>query len=110
LAEPRYRVHICEGPNCTNRGSRSLFAHLTREAIQLGIVDQVEVIATSCRNRCEIGPSVNVYPGPTFYREVTEAVLARIAREHLAKDQPVEEFVFEGERPKIDLSTWNPNF
>ncbi|CAN5622003.1 ferredoxin [soil metagenome] len=110
MAEPRYRVHICQGPNCTNRGSRSLFAHLDQELIRLEIADQVEVLATSCRNRCEIGPSVNVYPGPIFYREVSTAVLTRIAGEHLANDQPVEEFVVEDERPEIDFSKLNLDF
>jgi len=103
-AEPRYRVHICQGPNCTGRGSRALFAHLEQELLRLGIEDQVEVLATSCRNRCEIGPSVNVYPGPTFYRGVTPDVLTRIATSHLANDQLLDEFVVEAEVPRIDLS------
>lgn len=110
MAEPRYRVHICQGPNCTNRGSRALFAHLDQELIRLGIADEVEVLATSCRNRCEIGPSVNVYPGPVFYREVSKVVMSRIAIEHLANDQPIDEFVVEDERPAIDFSKLKLNF
>jgi (2Fe-2S) ferredoxin len=103
-AEPRYRVHICQGPNCTGRGSRALFAHLEQELLRLGIEDAVEVLATSCRNRCETGPSVNVYPGPTFYCGVTPDVLRRIAESHLAHDVPVDEHVVLQERPSIDLS------
>jgi (2Fe-2S) ferredoxin len=53
---------------------------------------------------------VNVYPGPTFYREVSKAVLSRIAREHLLNDQPVEEFVVEDEQTAIDFSKLNLNF
>lgn len=103
-AEPRYRVHICQGPNCSGRGSRALFAHLEQELLRLGIEDQVEVLATSCRNRCEIGPSVNIYPGPTFYRGVTREVLSRIADWHLANDRPVEEYVVEQTPVTIDFS------
>ncbi len=110
LAEPRYRVHICHGPNCTPRGSRSLVGELERLLAEVGISGEIEIIATSCRNRCEIGPSVNVYPGPYFYREVTPAVLSRIVREHLLGDQPVSEYLVEVEAPRIDLSALKFDF
>lgn len=103
-AEPRYRVHICQGPNCTGRGSRSLVSQLHEELQRLDIADEIEILETSCRNRCETGPSVNVYPGPTFYRGVTPDVLRRIAESHLANDIPVEEHVVLQERVTIDLS------
>ena len=72
MHEPRYRVHICHGPNCTPRGGAARLIDALEEAVQrLGIAGDVEIIATSCRNRCELGPSVNVYPGPVFYGLVT---------------------------------------
>ena len=62
--DAEYRVHLCFGPNCTLRGSRSLLAVLREELERAGIADKVEVIETGCRNRCDFGPSMNVYPGP----------------------------------------------
>jgi len=61
---------------------------------EAGISDRIEVIATTCRNRCDWGPSVNVYPGPVFYAEVTPEVIAAIVREHLVGGRPVERYRF----------------
>ena len=43
-----------------------------------GIASEVEVIASTCRNRCDYGPSMNVYPGPTFYNELTGEAIEEI--------------------------------
>lgn len=59
-----------------------------------GLGSRVEVIATSCRNRCDYGPSVNVYPGPVFYAGVTEEAIEEIVREHLVGGRIVERWLF----------------
>jgi len=69
-----------------------------REAVfeaGLGSTD-VELIATSCRDRCEWGPSVNVYPGPTRYAAVDEDAARRIVQSHLRDGVPVEDLMFRG--------------
>jgi (2Fe-2S) ferredoxin len=91
---PTYRVHLCFGPNCTPRGSRGLLPVLESAIRRAGLGSRVEVIATSCRNRCEYGPSVNVYPGPVFYAGVTEEAIEEIVREHLAGGRVVERFLY----------------
>jgi len=92
----RYRVHICFGPNCTPKGSQKLLP-LFREALKsAGIEHEIELIATSCRDRCEFGPSVNVYPGPTFYAHIDEAAVNAIVNEHLVGGRPVERYRFRG--------------
>ncbi len=63
-----------------------------------GLADRVEIIATSCRNRCDYGPSMNVYPGPTFYNELTPEAIEEIVREHLKHGQPATRWFF---RPKL---------
>jgi (2Fe-2S) ferredoxin len=90
----RYRVHLCFGPNCTPRGSRTLLPVLEAAIRRAGLSDKVEIIATSCRNRCDFGPSMNVYPGPVFYAEVTEEAIEEIVREHLAGGRVVERWRF----------------
>jgi len=106
VTEFAYRVHICHGPNCTPRGgARALIEALEAEMRRLGIEDRVEILATSCRNRCELGPSVNVYPGPVCYGHLTPAAITRIAREHLLSDLVVTEYqVADKPRPVIDFS------
>jgi (2Fe-2S) ferredoxin len=93
----RYRVHLCFGPNCTPRGSRELLPVLEAAVARAGLTDRVEIIATTCRDRCDYGPSMNVYPGPTFYNELTPEAIEEIVREHLGAGRPVSRWFF---RPK----------
>jgi NADH-quinone oxidoreductase subunit F len=90
-----FRVHLCFGPNCTPRGSRSLLPILQRAIFEAGLSDRVEVIASSCRARCEYGPSLNVYPGPVFYMDVTEEAIREIVQEHLVNGRPARQWLFE---------------
>lgn len=89
-----YRVHLCFGPHCTPRGSRALLPVLEAAIARAGLADRVEVVATTCRNRCDYGPSLNVYPGPTFYNGLTPEAVEEIVREHLAADRPVPRWFF----------------
>lgn len=89
-AAATYRVHLCFGPNCTPRGSRALLPTLLSAIARAGLGDRVEVIATTCRNRCDDGPSLNVYPGPVFYNYLTAEAIEEIVAEHLTHNRPVE--------------------
>ena len=96
---PGFRVHLCFGPNCTPRGSRALLPVLEAAIARAGLTDLVEVIATTCRDRCDYGPSMNVYPGPVFYNELTPEAIEEIVGEHLACGRPVDRWRF---RPKVN--------
>ncbi len=93
-----YRVHLCFGPHCTPRGSRSLLPVLEAAIDRAGLRERVEIIVTTCRNRCDYGPSLNVYPGPTFYNELTPEAIEEIVAEHLAAGRPIPRWFY---RPKI---------
>jgi (2Fe-2S) ferredoxin len=66
-----------------------------------GLSDSVEIVASTCRNRCEIGPSLNVYPGPFFYREVTAEIIEAIVEQHLAGGTPVEDHLVKFSLPNL---------
>lgn len=104
-AGSRYRVHICFGPNCSPRGSQALLPVLEEAVARAGLTDQVEIIATTCRDRCDYGPSLNVYPGPIFYNEVTPEAIEEIVDQHLRCDQPVSRWFF---RPKLTKASRPP--
>jgi len=95
----RYRVHVCRGPNCSVRGSAgtlSCFEEAVREA---GLTGEIEILATSCRDRCDWGPSVNVFPGPTLYAQVDCSAVEAIVAEHLQGDHPVARYLFDTRQP-----------
>src|SRR3954467_15705866 len=98
-ADDEYRVHLCFGPNCTERGSRSLMPILERAVREAGLADRVEILATTCRNRCDYGPSLNVYPGPVFYNLVDKTAISEIVSKHLGNGTGADRWLF---RPKIE--------
>jgi (2Fe-2S) ferredoxin len=49
---------------------------------------QVVVTATGCLGPCEQGPTVVIYPDGIWYSKVTEADVATILDEHIAKGTP----------------------
>jgi (2Fe-2S) ferredoxin len=93
VSEPEFRIHLCIGPNCSARGSQRLLPVLESAIQQAGLSERVEIMASTCRNRCEIGPSLNVYPGPFFYREVTEEAIHQIVMQHLLGGKPVDQWL-----------------
>ncbi len=95
----RYRVHLCFGPNCTDRGSRVLMPILEQAIRDSGLSERVEVLATTCRNRCDYGPSLNVYPGPVFYNLLDREAIFDIVAGHLERGEIVKQWLF---RPKIE--------
>ena len=72
---------------------------LERAVQEAGLSDQVEILATTCRNRCDYGPSLNVYPGPVFYNLVDKTAISEIVTRHLGNDAIVDQWLF---RPKIE--------
>jgi (2Fe-2S) ferredoxin len=90
----RHRVHVCFGKNCTPNGAQGVFAAFQAELASSGLGPEVELIATSCRSRCELGPSVNVYPGPVTYGQMTPERVREVVREHLCPGgAPVHKFL-----------------
>ena len=100
-AERQYRVHLCFGPNCTERGSRSLLAELEQAVAEAGLAGRVEILATTCRNRCDYGPSLNVYPGPVFYNQIDARAIREIVEGHLQRGEIADRWLF---RPKLEVT------
>jgi (2Fe-2S) ferredoxin len=72
---------------------------LERAVREAGLSDRVEVLATTCRNRCDYGPSLNVYPGPVFYNLIDRAAICEIVTSHLGRGAVARQWLF---RPKIE--------
>lgn len=109
-----YLVHLCLGPNCALAGSRKLLHVLEEEIAALGIQDRVVLLPSTCRNRCDWAPSMNVMPGDVRYNNLDADAVRRIAREHLAGGTVVEEYCFHPPPPVAPTHgrrrfTFNPN-
>jgi (2Fe-2S) ferredoxin len=109
MEQARYRVHLCCGPNCTRAGSRNLLPVLEAEIAAQGLSADVSVQETSCRNRCEQAPSMNVYPGPIFYNRLTLDAIRAIVRQHLCGGSPVRAWVFRADARSRPQSRFAPS-
>lgn len=96
-----YRAYLCFGPNCTPKGSAALLTALESELVTAGLEGRVSVLPTGCQAHCESGPTMVVYPGPTYYQQVDSARLKRIIVEHFAGGRPVAEYFWSGVRRRI---------
>jgi (2Fe-2S) ferredoxin len=109
-----YFVHLCFGSNCTLAGSRRLLYVLEEEIAALDIRERVTVVPTTCRNRCDWAPSMNVMPGNVLYNDLDAEAIRRIAREHLAGGAVVDDYLFHPPPPPIPthgrrVFTFDPN-
>jgi (2Fe-2S) ferredoxin len=100
-ATSTYRAYVCFGPNCGPKGSAALLAALEDELAEAGLQGTVSVLPTGCQAHCESGPTMVVYPGPTYYQQVDAVRLRRIVREHFAEGTPVSEYFWTGPRRRI---------
>ena len=81
------------------RGSRALMPVLEQAVREAGLSHRVEVLATTCRDRCDYGPSLNVYPGPVFYNLLDRDAIHEIVENHLDHGAIAKRWLF---RPKIE--------
>lgn len=112
FSQKPYRVHVCFGPNCSRYNPKELLRALEDELAAQGLEEQVAVQVSSCRQRCEQSPSLNVYPGPVYYNRLTPDAVRQIVRQHLGGGEPVAEYLFRpglqpraGSRPQEPLSS-----
>jgi (2Fe-2S) ferredoxin len=101
MDKPKYRVYLCSGPNCGPKGAGALLDFLSHEVERHQLESQVSVAATGCQAHCESGPTMVVFPGPTFYQGIDRERLVRIVSEHFVGGEPVKEFFWNGVRRRI---------
>lgn len=94
-----YRLHVfcCvnERPadhprgSCSARGSVPLREYMKARAKELGLRG-VRINASGCLDRCELGPTVVVYPEGVWYRCESQSDVDEILTEHVKDGRPVD--------------------
>lgn len=95
---PYYRLHVfcCtnerpeghERGSCARRGSERLRNYMKARAKELGLAD-VRINSAGCLDRCELGPTVVVYPDGIWYRYRTFEDVDEILLDHVIDGRPV---------------------
>ncbi len=67
---------------CKEKGSEGLRDYMKAKAKALGL-DDIRINASGCLDRCELGPTMVIYPEGVWYGYKTKADLDEIIRTHL---------------------------
>ena len=85
---------------CAAKGSEALRDHMKARAKELGLAD-VRINASGCLDRCELGPTVVIYPEGVWYTCRTEDDVEEILRVHVAGGGRVPRLMLRpGDRPR----------
>ena len=69
---------------CKEKGSEKLRNYLKARAKEVGLSD-VRINAAGCLDRCELGPTMVIYPEGVWYTYRTQADLDEILEKHLVQ-------------------------
>ncbi len=90
-------ILVCGGTGCTSNHSFELRERLESLIDKAGKKDDIEIIMTGCQGLCAKGPIMVVYPGNTFYQEVSIDMVDRIFNQHILGGDVVEEYLMKEE-------------
>ena len=104
LPKPFYEIHVfcCinERPPdhprgcCSARGSVDLQGYMKARAKDLGIAS-IRVNKSGCLDRCELGPTMVIYPEAVWYTYKNHADVDEILERHIVGGKPVERLLLD---------------
>lgn len=75
--------------SCCRKGSVKLRDYMKARAKELGL-DDVRINAAGCLDRCELGPTMVIYPDGTWYRCTTLEDVEEVLQRHIIGGERVE--------------------
>jgi (2Fe-2S) ferredoxin len=79
---------------CSDKGSEELRDYMKSRARELGL-KKVRINSAGCLDRCELGPTVVVYPEGVWYSAPTKADIDEILQTHLVEGGRVERLMLQ---------------
>lgn len=79
---------------CSDKGSEELRDYMKSRAKELGL-KKVRINASGCLDRCELGPSVVIYPEGIWYSVATKADVDEVLQKHLVEGGRVERLMLQ---------------
>ena len=80
--------------SCADKGSEDLRDYMKDRAKQLGL-KKVRINASGCLDRCELGPTVVIYPEGVWYSAPTRDDIDEILQKHLIDGGRVERLMLQ---------------
>ena len=108
--EPYYRAHVfcCTNERppghprgcCKAKGAEKLRNYMKARAKELGLAD-VRVNMAGCLDRCELGPTMVIYPEGVWYTYASMADVDEILQRHVIEGGRVERLMLETEQKEL---------
>ena len=98
---------VCRGTGCESQKADKIYFALIDELKKAGLADKMEVKFTGCHGLCQMGPTIIIEPGGTFYCNVTPEDVAEVVESDLVKGVPVERLLFLDPKGKKRVLTYH---
>ena len=105
--KPYYEAHVFCCTNrrpaghprgcCAEKNGEALRDHMKSRAKDLGLKN-VRINNAGCLDRCELGPTMVIYPEGVWYSPKTEADIEEILTSHLQQGVPVARLMLDNAR------------
>lgn len=102
--QPYYQAHVFACVNerpaghkrgcCKSRGAESLRNYMKARAKELGL-DDLRINQSGCLDRCELGPTLVIYPEGIWYTMQSIEDAEEIIQRHLIKGERVERLMLQ---------------
>ena len=109
-SKPYYRAHVfcCTNERpaghprgcCKAKGAEKLRNYMKARAKELGLSD-VRVNMAGCLDRCELGPTMVIYPEGVWYTYASMADVDEILQRHVIEGGRVERLMLETEQKEL---------
>jgi (2Fe-2S) ferredoxin len=80
--------------SCADKGSEGLRDYMKSRARELGL-KKVRINNAGCLDRCELGPTVVIYPEGVWYAVSTEADIDEVLQKHMVEGGRVERLMLQ---------------
>ena len=80
---------------CSARGSILLQGYMKSRAKKMGLGSRVRVNRSGCLERCELGPTMVIYPEGVWYTYETREDIDEILDRHILRGERVERLLLE---------------
>jgi (2Fe-2S) ferredoxin len=106
MQEGKRLVYVCEGGDCSEKGSVELFAELKGTLEERDKEQKNRLRKYPCFGGCEHGINVVLFPDRVFYSHVKAADLGEVAN-HLVGEGPVVERLCGAVPKDVEQITWD---
>jgi NADH:ubiquinone oxidoreductase subunit F (NADH-binding)/(2Fe-2S) ferredoxin len=90
----KYRINVCCGSVCSNRGALNVLKELETVAKDTGVEKFCKISQAGCIGICSSGPLILIEPGDYIYEKVTVEKVKYIVNEHILNGRPVKELLY----------------